>query len=87
MWFLSSRFYEYIPHAEYRDKMVPPIGNLNLFNQKSQMILNLIQIEMASKILLGALYKAQTFHLNPLEYCLRAVGVDFEVLDTGKDAA
>lgn len=81
MWFLSSRFYEFIPHAEYRDKMVPPIGNLNILNQKSQMILNLIQIEMASKILLGALYRSQNFSVNPLEYCIRAVGVDFQVLD------
>ena len=81
MWFLSSRFYEFIPHAEYRDKMVPPIGNLNILNQKSQMILNLIQIEMASKILLGALYRSQNCAVNPLEYCIRAVGVDFQVLD------
>lgn len=70
MWFLSSRFYEFIPHAEYRDKMVPPIGNLNMLQQKSQMIINLIQIELASKILLGALYRAQSFATNPLDYCL-----------------
>jgi Poly(ADP-ribose) polymerase, regulatory domain len=30
MWYLSSRFYEYIPHEEYRNKMVPPISNINL---------------------------------------------------------
>jgi hypothetical protein len=27
MWFLSSRFYEQIPHEEFRNKMVPPISN------------------------------------------------------------
>jgi hypothetical protein len=33
---------------------------------------------MASKILLGALYKSET--INPMEYCIRAAGVTFEVL-------
>jgi hypothetical protein len=30
MWYLSSRFYEFIPHEEFRNKMVPPISNINL---------------------------------------------------------
>jgi hypothetical protein len=34
---------------------------------------------MASKILLGALLKVND-KVNPLEYCIRAVGVNFEVL-------
>jgi len=28
MWFLSGRFYESIPHEEFRNKMVPPISTL-----------------------------------------------------------
>jgi hypothetical protein len=27
MWYLSSRFYEIVPHEEFRNKMVPPINN------------------------------------------------------------
>ncbi len=42
------------------------------------MIQNLIYIEMASKILLGAQYKSD--QINPLEYCINATGVKFEVL-------
>ena len=42
MWYLSSRFYEFIPHEEFRNKMVPPISNQNLLVQKSAMLLNLI---------------------------------------------
>jgi hypothetical protein len=34
---------------------------------------------MASKILLGALLKVND-KINPLEYCIRAVGVNFDVL-------
>ena len=42
MWYLSSRFYEQIPHEEFRNKMVPPISNINLLLEKSAMIQNLI---------------------------------------------
>jgi hypothetical protein len=56
MWYLSSRFYEFIPHEEFRNKMVPPISNMDMLVQKSAMLQQLIQIEMASKILLGALH-------------------------------
>jgi len=57
MWYLSSRFYEYIPHEEYRNKMVPPISTMDMLIQKSNMIQSLIEIEAASKILLGAHFK------------------------------
>jgi hypothetical protein len=42
MWYLSSRFYEFIPHEEFRNKMVPPISNIDMLMQKSAMIQNLI---------------------------------------------
>jgi len=35
MWFLSSRFYEAIPHEEFRNKMVPPISTLDMLGRKS----------------------------------------------------
>ena len=41
-WYLSSRFYEFIPHEEFRNKMVPPIANMNMITDKSAMIQNLI---------------------------------------------
>ncbi|CDW79015.1 nad(+) adp-ribosyltransferase-3 [Stylonychia lemnae] len=83
MWYLSSRFYEYIPHEEYRNKMVPPISTMDMLIQKSSMIQNLIEIEAASKMLLGAHFKQD--QINPLEYCLRASGIRFEYLDIQKD--
>jgi hypothetical protein len=42
MWYLSSRFYEIVPHEEFRNKMVPPISNINMLVQKSAMLQNLI---------------------------------------------
>lgn len=77
-WYLSSRFYEQIPHEEFRNKMVPPISNMNVLIEKSQMIQNLIQIEMASKILMGALFRTEEVH--PMEYCIKAAGVDMQIL-------
>jgi hypothetical protein len=38
MWYLSSRFYEFIPHEEFRNKMVPPINNLEQLIKKSAML-------------------------------------------------
>ena len=38
MWYLSSRFYEFVPHEEFRNKMVPPISSLDMLMQKSAMI-------------------------------------------------
>lgn len=38
MWYLSSRFYEFIPHEEFRNKMVPPISTTDILLQKSNMI-------------------------------------------------
>lgn len=38
MWYLSSRFYEFIPHEEFRNKMVPPISNIEMLVQKSAML-------------------------------------------------
>ena len=29
MWYLSSRVYEYIPHTEFRNVMVPPISEID----------------------------------------------------------
>lgn len=79
MWSLSSRFYEYVPHEEFRNKMVPPISTVALLEKKTQMITSLIEIELASKILLGA--HKDSAEMNPYEYCYKALHIRLEVLD------
>ena len=59
--------------------MVPPISALNDLQLKLNMIQNLIQIEMASRIILGA--HKQSIEINPLEYCHNAMGVKLEPLN------
>jgi len=60
--------------------MVPPISTFDMLSRKSTMLQQLIEIEMASKILLGALGKMQEY--NPLEYCLLATGTEMISLDS-----
>jgi hypothetical protein len=54
IWYHSSRFYELVPHEEFKDQIVPPIESIELLSKKVEMIDNLMNIEQASKILLGA---------------------------------
>lgn len=75
----SSRFYELIPHEEFKNEIVPPIKSLAMLKQKAEMIDNLVNFEMASKILLGAHKNSKD--INPLDYCMKAMGVNIEVLD------
>lgn len=63
MWYHSSRFYELIPHEQYKNEIVPPINKMSMLKEKAEMIDNLINFEMASKILLGA-HKAQKVSLQ-----------------------
>lgn len=78
-WYHSSRFYEMIPHEQFKNEIVPPINKLSTLKEKAEMIDNLINFEMASKILLGAHKNAQ--EVNPLDYCLEAMGVEIGALD------
>lgn len=52
---------------------MPPIEKLDDVSKKAEMIDTLMNIEQASKILLGAHYRIK--EINPLDYCMRAMGV------------
>ena len=79
MWYHSSRFYEMIPHEEFKNEIVPPINKMAMLKEKAEIIDNLINFEMASKILLGAHKNAK--EVNPLDYCLKAMGLEIDALD------
>jgi len=67
----SSRFYEIIPDNRYKDCPVPPIEDEYSLKEKSDMINNLLDFEVTSKVLLGALY--HSYKINPLDYCFQAL--------------
>lgn len=69
----SSRFYELIPDSRYKNCPVPPIENSYMLSEKSNMINSLLDFEISSKIILGALNRI--FKINPLDYCFQALNV------------
>jgi len=69
----SSRFYELIPDSRYTDQPVPPIDDNRRLSEKSNMVSRLLDFEISTKIILGALYN--TFKINPLDYCFHALDV------------
>ena len=54
---LTSRFYELIPLTQYKNQIAPPLNNHHVIKTQYDNLENLTNIEFASKILLGALYK------------------------------
>ncbi|ELR12017.1 NAD(+) ADP-ribosyltransferase, partial [Acanthamoeba castellanii str. Neff] len=80
---LSNRFYELIPHANYTVESIPPLDNENLLNEKFTMLGNLAEIQTASKILLGAHYRAK--ELNPLDYCYSAMNIRLNDIEKETD--
>eukprot|EP00743_Colponemidia_sp_Colp-15_P005554 GILK01005975.1.p1 GENE.GILK01005975.1~~GILK01005975.1.p1 ORF type:complete len:563 (+),score=114.38 GILK01005975.1:1076-2764(+) len=70
---LSSEFYELLPHSQFTHCAVPPISNETELMSKINMIDSLTDMEIASKILLGAHYRKSTH--SPLDYCFRALNV------------
>lgn len=51
----SSRFYELIPDANYRNSAIPPIDNNHILGEKSKMLDSLLDFEISSRIMLGKL--------------------------------
>ena len=75
---ISSRYYEIIPQSQYKTSRPPPLSSQEQINTQFTLIEDLINIEAASKILLAAQSKMN--EINPLDYCLKALGVDLEVI-------
>jgi len=69
----SSRFYELIPDNRYRNCPVPPIESPYMLSEKSNMINSLLDFEISSKIILGALNNL--FKINPLDYCFQSLNI------------
>lgn len=77
---LSSRFYELIPLKGYVNEIAPPISTTQMVKEKYNTLTSLIDIEKASKILLGALYRQDEMH--PSDYLFKALNVDLQYLDS-----
>jgi ankyrin repeat protein/predicted DNA-binding WGR domain protein len=79
---LTNEFYELIPHTAYTNGRIESISDERAVKVKLAMVNNLIDLEVASKIFLGALSQQQK--MNPLDYVYKALNLDMEEL--GKES-
>jgi ankyrin repeat protein/predicted DNA-binding WGR domain protein len=79
---LTNEFYELIPHTAYTNGRIESISEERGLKVKLAMVNNLIDLEVASKIFLGALSQQQK--MNPLDYVYKALNLDMEEL--GKES-
>ena len=77
--YLSSRYYELIPKEKYKNKCILPLDNINQVKNEIQIIDNLMYVEKAVNILLGA--NKQIQKINPLDYIYYSLQTYFEVLE------
>jgi hypothetical protein len=70
---LSSRYYEIIPMSRYRDQIAPPINNIHLLKERYDNLDGLSNIEYATKVLLGALFRQK--EINPVDYVYHALNL------------
>lgn len=66
-----------IPQTRYRDTIAPPLGQHDIKQQQDRLT-NLLDIERASKMLLGALYRQH--EMNPVDYLDKCLTMDIEHL-------
>ena len=77
---LSSRFYEIIPMTSFLHAAVTPIQHDNELKARLDMLATLRNVEVASKIILGALYRQEA--MNPYDYCYLSLQMEMRPLQT-----
>lgn len=82
---LSATFYQLIPHQEYAHSPIQPFTHLPDVQAKFTMIDNLLDVEVASKLVLGA--QLRQAEVNPLEYMLHAMEVHLEDVRAAPEVA
>jgi hypothetical protein len=68
---LSNTFYTLIPHGEFSDSPVQPISTESLVKQKMETLENLIDLQIASRILIASQKRAK--QMSPIDYCYLAM--------------
>ena len=75
---LSSRYYELIPKAKFKNSCILPFDRLDDVKNEIQIIDNLTYVEKAVNILLGANNRINA--INPLDYIYNSLQTYFELL-------
>ena len=76
---MTSEYYELIPSTRYRTSAIPPMESLSAIDQNIMIVRELLEVEVAVKILLGARLKIKEMH--PLDYCYNSLNIKLMELD------
>lgn len=76
---LTNDYYEIIPTNSYLHNNIPPIENIARYRDSKLLVRKLLEVEQPIKMLLGA--RATMPAVNPLDYCMRALGIKILNLD------
>ncbi|XP_071963816.1 poly [ADP-ribose] polymerase tankyrase-like [Antedon mediterranea] len=76
---LSNEYYELIPHIDFSYQNISPLTDENTLKEAVELITNLLDYEVASKVILGARFKQQ--EVNPLDYVYRTLDCQLQLLN------
>ena len=76
---MTSEFFELIPSTNYRTYAPPPMEDENTINHNITTVRQLLDVEVAVKILLGARLNIKQQH--PIEYCYNSLNIKMVELD------
>lgn len=83
---LSSAYYEIIPQTKFKDQIAEVIGNERTVKAQFDCLQTLMNIEFASKLLLGALYQQGRLNSpHPIDYISTCLEVTFEHVAPGPE--
>ncbi|KAL5008431.1 hypothetical protein ScPMuIL_014012 [Solemya velum] len=75
---LSNEYYTLMPSSDYTRMRIPPITTTRQVRDQTNMLVALLDIELASKILLGAQLRIK--EINPLDYLYHCMGCKIQLM-------
>lgn len=75
---LSNEYFQLVPQAGYEYEKIRPIHDKRSLRDHLRKITNLLDYEMASRILLGAQHHLK--EMNPLDYIYKAIGCHIKLM-------
>jgi len=77
----SSKFYELVPMGEQKDAVTKPIQNQYQLQQIYERMDSLVNVELTSRMLLGALHRQ--YEMHPMQYIYNSMNVKISPLADG----
>lgn len=68
-----------VPESGYAYTAITPIDNEDVLQNQMERLTNLIQLELASTIMAGAMYRKK--EINPMDYVYRSIGTTIKLME------